>query len=157
MHIAPPDQPLDLRAESLSDSWVTIQWQAPNDLGSHGISYYNVTVYRIMPHNNTEMLVTETSTEGNETHANITGLQIRMLFKLYVAGIVSLRHSDVVALGQRSDPVLVNTGIEGKILVYELYARCGMFVHYKLFTHEQIAIIISCFAQAAPFRFFDSI
>ena len=154
MHIAPPGQPLDLRAESFSDSWVTIQWQAPNDLGSHGISYYNVTVYKI---NNTEMLVTETSTEGNETCANITGLQTRMLFKLYVAGIVSLRHGDVVALGQRSDPLLVSTGIEGKILVYELFACCGMFVHYKLFTHEQIAIMISCFAQAAPFRFMDSI
>ena len=131
---------------------MTIQWQAPNDLGSHGISYYNVTVYKIVPHNNTEMLVTETSTEGNETRANITGLQTRMLFKLYVAGIVSLRHGDVIALGQRSDPLLVSTGMEGKIL-----ACCGMFVHYKLFTHEQIAIIISCFAQAAPFRFFDSI
>ena len=51
-YTAPPGQPLNLTAESASPNFVNIQWQAPNDVGSHGISYYNKTVYKIMPYNN---------------------------------------------------------------------------------------------------------
>ena len=117
MHAVPPDRPLNLTLESVSNSWVAIQWQAPNDLGSYGISYYNVNVYKIVPHNNTEMPIAEISTEGNETHANITGLQSGMIFKLNVAGIVSLRHGDFIVSGQVSDPLFYSSSTEGKKII----------------------------------------
>ena len=92
---------------------MSIQWQAPNDLGTYGVSFYNVSVYDLIPNNRMDMiLVTEVSTEGNETHANITGLQPGMSFRIHIAGISVIDHN-FNALGQSSASLLVNTSIVG--------------------------------------------
>ena len=72
----------------------------------------------MVPHNDTdhEMLTTEIITEGNETQANVTGLQPGMTFRIQVTGVISLRGGSFIALGKISDPLLVNTSIEGRIL-----------------------------------------
>ena len=115
---APLSEPLNLTIELVSYSWVAIQWQEPNDVGSPTIIllHYNVSVYRIVLQNSTEVLFNEISTGGNETHANITGLQPGMSFRIQVAGVVSLRNLNIIGLGQSSDSILVNTSIAGKIL-----------------------------------------
>lgn len=60
------------------------------------------------------MLITEVSTETNETHANVTGLQTGMSLKLYVAGIVSIsqQYGNFIIKGKSSDPLLVSTSIQ---------------------------------------------
>ena len=108
-YAVPPGQPLNLTLESVSYSWVAIQWQVPNDLGTYGISFYNITVYKLIPHNSTEILIMEISTEDNETYANITGLQPGMSFRIQVAGVVILRNLNIIGLGQRSASLPVNT------------------------------------------------
>lgn len=114
---APLSEPLNLTIKSVSYSWVVIEWQEPNDVGSHTIIlHYNVSVYLIVLENSTEMLFTKISTRGNETHANITGLQSGMAFRIQVAGIVYLRNLNIIGLGQSSASILVNTSIIGKIL-----------------------------------------
>ena len=140
---APPSQPLNLTAESVSYFWVAIQWEAPNDMGSHGISYYNVTVYRVVLQSSTETLVMEitTRTEGGETCANITGLQPGMAFQIQVAGISSIAGSDFTVVGESSAFLQINRSIPGKIHGVAL----AKHVCSKLFTHGQV----SCFAQAA--------
>ena len=83
-------------------------------MGSHTIIlHYNVSVYRIVLQNSTEVLFNEISTGGNETHANITGLQPGMSFRIQVAGVVSIRNLNIIGLGQ-SASILVNTSIAGK-------------------------------------------
>ena len=112
----PPDQPLNLTLDSVSYSWISIHWHEPSDLGTYGIiSHYSITVCKVIPHNRTEILITEISTEGNETHANITGLQPGMTFRIQVAGISSTTGSNFIALGQ-STSLWVNTSIPGKMI-----------------------------------------
>jgi hypothetical protein len=67
--------------------------------------------------NSTEVLITEVSTRGNETRANITGLQPGMSFRIQVAGVVSLRNLNIFGVGQSSASLLVNTITAGKILI----------------------------------------
>ena len=112
----PPDQPLNLTLDSVSYSWISIHWREPSDLGTYGIiSHYSITVCKVIPHNRTEILITEISTEGNETRANITGLQPGMTFRIQVAGISSTTGSNFIALGQ-STSLWVNTSIPGKMI-----------------------------------------
>ena len=112
-YTAPPGRPHSLTVDSelISYSWVLIQWQAPNNLGSHGISYYNVTVYNVTLHNNmdTLTLMSELSTEGNETLMNITDLQPGMLIQIQVAGIS--RVGNLIAQGPISDSFQFNTSV----------------------------------------------
>ena len=114
----PPDQPLNLTLDSVSYSWISIHWHEPSDLGTYGIiSHYSITVYKVIPHNRTEILITEISTEGNKTCANITGLQPGMTFQiqLQVAGISSTTGSNFNVLGQ-SASLWANTSIPGKMI-----------------------------------------
>lgn len=156
MHVAPPGQPLNLTLESVSYSWVAIQWQAPNDLRTYRLSFYNVTVYKLIPNNinSMEILIMEISTEDNETHANITGLQPGMSFRIQVAGVVILRNLSNIGLEQSccSASLLVNTNIAGNMLIIILlFAWCthgAQTCLFMWFTHGQV----SCFAQAALFR-----
>ena len=112
MHAAPSGQPQNVSVESASYSWMSIQWQAPYNIGSHGISYYNVTVYNVSLLNDMVMLISETSTENNETRANITGLQPGMSIQIQVAGIT--RVGNLIAQGPYSNSFQYNTSIAGK-------------------------------------------
>ena len=86
-------------------------------MGTYGIiSHYNITVYKVIPHNRMEILITEISTEGNETRANITGLQPGMKYRIQVAGIGNITDSNFIALGQ-SASLQVNTSIPGKMII----------------------------------------
>ena len=109
-------QPLNITLDSVSYTWVAVYWDELNDLGSYEVSYYNITVYKVIPHNRMEMLITEISKEGNETHANITGLQPGMTFRIQVAGISNITDSNFIALGQ-SASLQVNTSIPGKMII----------------------------------------
>ena len=115
--------------ELVSYSWVSIQWQPPNNLGSREISHYNVTVwqyaYGTTSTSDTRVLIAEISTKGNETRANITGLQPAMTIQILVTGNVVLNDGNFVAIGRTSIPLLINTLIAGKILhVYGLFFFC---------------------------------
>ena len=52
------------------------------------------------------MLITEFNTDGNKTHANITGLQSGMLIQIQVAGVS--RVGDFIAKGPLSDSIQLN-------------------------------------------------
>ena len=103
LYTAPPGQPLNLTTAAISDSWVTIQWQAPSNTGSHWISYYNLTVYTL----DTNMSTIRSGTENNETHKNITHLHPGTSIKIRVTAIS--RVGGVTALSPASEPLLVTT------------------------------------------------
>ena len=109
-------QPLNITLDSVSYTWVAVYWDELNDLGSYEVSYYNITVYKIILHNRMEILITEISTGGNETRANITGLQPGTKFRIQVAGIGNITDSKIIALGQ-SASLWVNTSIPGKMII----------------------------------------
>ena len=97
--------------------------------------HYNVSVYHIVLENSTEMLIKEISTSGNETHANITGLQPGMSFRIQVAGVVSLRNLNIIGLGQRSASIFVNTSIAGKNTVHDFVN--DYYCHFHISTGNQ--------------------
>ena len=96
-----------------------------------------------------EILITEISTEGNETRANITGLQPGMKFRIQVAGISNITDSNFIALGQ-SASLWVNTSRPGKMIII-MYAS-GCIIHgttclfQKLFTHGQVLVLLTVHA-----------
>ena len=69
----------------------------------------------------------EISTEGNETYANITGLQPGMSFQIQVARVIILRNLNIIiGLGQSccSASLLINASIVGKMIIIILLVWC---------------------------------
>ena len=82
----------------------------------------------------------EISTEGNETNANITGLQPEMSFRIQVAGVVILRNLNIIGLGQKSASLPVYTCIAGKMFIFTWCihgAQTCLFMWFHVYPRQE--------------------
>lgn len=109
--LAPPSQPHNLTVVTISDSWVTVQWQVPDYTGSQGISNYNVTVNTL---GKQMEIISEMNRLSSEAEENITNLHPNSVIQVQVTAVS--RVGDVVAVSPPSQPLLVNISARNQYL-----------------------------------------
>lgn len=98
--VALPGNPHHLEVVSVSETWISIRWQHPDDVGSHGISYYSIVVYQ-RSNGTVQDSVSMLSTQNNITQWNITGLFPGTVVQIQVGAVST--YGDVIATGPFSN------------------------------------------------------
>lgn len=97
-----PGRPLNLSTDDFSASWVYLCWQAPLEVGTPGIAYYEVTATPVT-NGDTAAGTMVVPTASSITRLNVTGLAPNVEYEFRVRGVAAALGA--VSPGALSEPV----------------------------------------------------